>query len=75
VKNPEQYAPQSGEFCAYGVGLWKLFPVDINTCQVRDDKLYLNLNPDILKEFNADFDGDVAKAGNNWPDLVKESGR
>ena len=35
----------------------------------------LNLNADILKKFNADFDGNVAKANKNWPDLVKKNGK
>jgi YHS domain-containing protein len=70
--SPGKYAPQFGGFCAYGVGLGKLFPVDINTWQVRDGKLYLNLNSDILKKFNADFKGNVAKADKNWPDLVEK---
>jgi len=70
--SPEKYAPQCGGFCTYGVALGKLFPVDINTWQVRNGKLYLNLNPDILKKFNADFEGNVAKAEKNWPGLVKK---
>jgi hypothetical protein len=49
--------------------------VDINTWQVRNGKLYLNLNPAIMEKFNADFDGNVAKAGKNWPDLVKKHGK
>ena len=75
TENPAKYAPQCGGFCAYGVGLGKLFPVDINTWQVRNGKLYLNLNPDILKKFNADFEGNVAKADKNWPGLVKKNGK
>ena len=73
--SPDKYAPQCGGFCAYGVGLGKLFPVEITTWQVRNAKLYLNLNADILKKFNADFDGNVAKANKNWPDLVKKNGK
>ena len=73
--SPEKYAPQTGGFCTYGVGLGKLFPVDITTWQVRDGKLYLNLNQDILKKFNADFAGNVAKADKNWPALVKKHGK
>src|SRR6185369_3672677 len=69
TENPDHYAPQFGGYCAYGVGLDKLFPVDIKTWQVRDGKLYLNLNSDVLKKFNADFDGNVAKADKNWPGL------
>jgi YHS domain-containing protein len=75
TENPAKYAPQFGGFCAYGVALGKLFPVDINTWQVRDGKLYLNLNADILKKFNADFGGHVAQAGRNWPELVKKNGK
>lgn len=73
--NPEKYAPQCGGFCAFGVGLGKLFPVDISTWQVRNGKLYLNLNHAILDKFNADFDGNVAKAGQNWPVLVQQHGK
>jgi YHS domain-containing protein len=72
LKSPEKYVPQYGGFCAYGVGLDKLFPVDISTWQVRDNKLYLNLNSAILKEFNADFSGNVDKASKNWPRLVEK---
>src|SRR5580658_2115323 len=73
--NPDKYCPQYGGFCAYGVGLNKLFPVDIDTWQVRNGKLYLNLNKSVLKKFNADFDGNVAKAEINWPGLVAKYGK
>lgn len=75
TEHPDKYAPQFGGFCAYGVGLDKLFPVDITTWQVRDGKLYLNLNADILKAFNADFAGNVTKADKNWPGLIQRSGK
>jgi YHS domain-containing protein len=75
TENPDHYAPQFGGYCAYGVGLDKLFPVDIKTWQVRDGKLYLNLNSDVLKKFNADFDGNLAKADKNWPGLVQQHGK
>lgn len=74
-QNPGKYAPQYGGFCAYGASLGALFPVDISTWQVRNGKLYLNLNPDVLKTFNADFDGYVAKADRNWPGLVAKNGK
>ena len=73
--NPSKYAPQYGGFCAYGVGLGKLFPVDISTWQVRQGKLYLNLNPEILKKFNADIEGNIMKADKTWPGLVTSNGR
>jgi YHS domain-containing protein len=73
--NPDKYVPQFGGFCSFGVSIDKLLPVDISTWQVRDDKLYLNLNHDILKKFNADFDGSVAKATANWPGLVEKNAK
>lgn len=72
--HPENYVPQYGGFCAFGVGLGKLFPVDIKTWQVRNGKLYLNLNSGVLQKFNADFEGNVAKAQKNWPLLVEKNG-
>jgi hypothetical protein len=29
----------------------------------------------VLKKFNADFDGNVAKADKNWPGLVQQHGK
>lgn len=75
TENPEKYVPQCGGFCTYGVSVGKLFPVDISTWQVRNDKLYLNKNPDVLKKFNADIENNIAKANKNWPDLVKKNGK
>jgi len=72
---PEKYAPQCGGYCAYGVSVGALFPVDISTWQVRDGKLYLNLNKSILKKFNAEFAVNVAKADKNWPTLVEKHGK
>ncbi len=64
--------PQFGGFCAYGVAINKVLPVDISTWQVRNGKLYFNLNPDIRIKFDADFDGNLAKAKKNWPGLVEK---
>ncbi len=72
LANPDRYAPQYGGFCAYGVSINILLPVDITTAQVRNDKLYLNVNSDILEKFNADFDGSVSRANTNWPGLFDE---
>lgn len=73
--NPGKYLPQFGGYCAYGAALNALFPVDISTWQVRDGKLYLNLNPTILKAFNQDFSGNVEKARKNWPVLVQKNAK
>lgn len=72
--DPEKYVPQFGGFCAYGVAVGALFPVDITTWQVRNGKLYLNLNPSVAAEFNKDPARFISKAEKNWPGLVKGSG-
>jgi YHS domain-containing protein len=72
---PEKYLPQYGGFCAYGASLGALFPVDISTWQIRDGKLYLNLNPEILAAFNQDFAGSVRKADAAWPGLARQARR
>jgi YHS domain-containing protein len=71
----EAYVPQFGGYCAYGVAKGGLFPVDITTWQIRDGKLYLNLNPAMVEQFNKDLEGNVARAQRNWPELVKQKGR
>ena len=74
MQDPAKYAPQYGGYCAFGVAINAHFPVDINTWQIRDNKLYLNLNPEILEQFNADLAGNIAKANRNWPGLVQKNG-
>jgi YHS domain-containing protein len=73
--DPEKYVPQFGGYCAYGAALGALFPVDVSTWQIRNGKLYLNLNPAIATEFSKNPDGNIAKAEKNWPDLVKKNTR
>ena len=69
---PAKYAPQCGGYCAFGVSVGALFPVDINTWKVDNGKLYFNLNPEIAKLFDKDLKGNVAKAEKNWPGIVKK---
>lgn len=75
TQSPDRFAPQYGGLCTFGVGLDALFPVDFDTRQVRNGKLYLNLNSGILAKFSADFEGNVAKAEKNWPGLVTNNAK
>ena len=74
AQDPDKYAPQNGGFCTFGVSVGALFPVDITTWQVYNDKLYLTLNPDVNALFKQDLDENIAKAANNWPGLVEKNG-
>lgn len=71
LAEPDRFAPQYGGFCAFGVSINILLPVDITTAQVRNGKLYLNVNSQILEKFNADFEGSVTRASENWPGLFE----
>ncbi len=71
-KSPSKYAPQFGGYCAYGIAVGALFPIEVETWQVIDGKLYFNLNPQIVEAFKADTKGNIAKAEKNWPGILKK---
>jgi len=64
--NPERYAPQYGGFCAYGVAVGAKFDGDPHLFRVVNNKLYLNLNPDIQKTWEKDVAGNITKANGLW---------
>jgi len=70
--SPSKYAPQYGGFCAYGASVGALFPIDISTWQVIDEKLYFNLNPAINKIFNKDLKANLKNAEVKWVELQKK---
>lgn len=64
--NPARYAPENGGFCTYGVSVGKKFDGDPRYAAVVDGKLYLFLNEDVLRAFQADVDGTIERAAVNW---------
>ena len=70
AKNPERYAPQYGGFCAWGVAHGKLFDVDPeHGWAVVNNKLYVNLNADILTAWRKEQRKFIKDADANWPKL------
>lgn len=69
AKDPEHYAPQYGGYCAYGMSQGHAVPVDPQAWKIVDDKLYLNYNKDIQKEWFKDIPGHIKEADENWPKL------
>ncbi len=65
-KAPATFVPQFGGFCTFGVSVAKKFDGDPRYAVVRDDKLYVFLNEDVLREFQKDPRGTIAKARENW---------
>lgn len=64
--NPSRFTPQNGGYCTFGVSVGKKFDGDPRYAAVVDGKLYVFLNEDILKAFQKDQAGTIAKAATNW---------
>lgn len=63
---PAKYAPQYGGFCAMGVAMNQKFDTDPMAWHIKGDKLYLNLNKDVQKQWLKDVPGFLETAQVNW---------
>jgi YHS domain-containing protein len=68
--DPDKYAPQYGGYCAFAAAFGKQAPGNPNNFKVVDGKLYLNLNDDVQKKWNADTKALIGKADMQWPQIV-----
>lgn len=59
---PEQYAPQYGGYCAYGVTQGYLVKVEPEQFTVREGKLYLNYDADVQAKWLKDPAGYIRSA-------------
>lgn len=70
--NPEQYAPQYGGYCAWAVAQGTTASVDPkNAWNIVEGKLYLNYNKEIKAKWEQDIPGNIEKADNSWPSVLK----
>ena len=69
LADPERYIPAFGGYCAFGAAKGKLFLVEIDTWQIKNERLLLNYNDEIKAQFDADIDALLARADENWPGL------
>lgn len=72
AKNPRNYAPQYGGYCAFGVSRGYAVGIEPDAWHIVDGKLYLNYNKDVQKEWLKDIPGYVKKADENWPKILAE---
>ena len=68
-KNPEAYLPAYGGFCAYGTAVNAKVDGDPNIWHIVDNRLYLNINHSIDKEWQTNVPGYIADANKNWKHL------
>lgn len=72
-KNPDQYRPQYGGFCAWAIAAKKQrAPGDPNFWRIVDDKLYLNYDSSVQKQWLEDVPGFIRKADENWPKMLDQ---
>jgi hypothetical protein len=64
---PQQYAPQYGGYCAYGLSNGYKAPTDPNAWTIVNGKLYLNYNLDVSAGWNKDRERRIEKADKSWP--------
>lgn len=71
IKYPEKYAPKYGGYCAYAVSLGTTADIDPEAWNIVAGKLYLNLSEKIRDRWNKDITGNIKKADENWPNMLK----
>jgi YHS domain-containing protein len=67
LANPDQYAPQNGGFCTFGVVVEQKLDVDPMVWLIEGDKLYLFLSPQTRSNFLTDKVNNLKKVDMNWP--------
>ena len=71
--NPDKFAPQYNGFCAFGVAGGYKAAIDPAAFTIVQDKLYLNYNSGVQRQWRADVPGFVAKADKSWPQVSKQT--
>ncbi len=72
IRNPEKYAPKYGGYCAYAVSVGTTADIDPEEWNIVEGKLYLNLNRKIRDKWSKDIPGNIKKADQNWPAIIKK---
>jgi YHS domain-containing protein len=72
VAEPSKYAPQYGGYCAYAAALGKKAPGDPTQWSVVENKLYINYDARIQKQWLADVPGFIKKADSKWSDIKND---
>ena len=71
LSDPAHFAPQYGGYCAWAVAQGKTAKGDPEFWKIVDDKLYLNYNAKVQKDWEQDVPGFIKAANGQWPDVLK----
>ena len=69
--DPVKYAPQYGGYCAWAVSRGYTAGIDPDAWKIVNNRLYLNYSLKIQAQWSEDISGNIAKAEENWPKLLK----
>ena len=67
---PEQYAPQYGGYCAYGIAVDSLVKIEVDRWDIVDGKLYLNFDKKFQDNWRADIPGYIQIADDKFEELL-----
>ena len=71
MADPERWAPQYGGYCAWGIAKDRVVSINPTIFRIFNDKLYLNLNMKVHKEWLGSHNGFIATANEKWPDILE----
>ncbi len=66
LENPAYYAPEYDGHCAYGVSRGGKVPGNPHLWRIVDDKLYLNITPNVVGFWEEDIPGNLQLSETNW---------
>ncbi len=69
--DPVKYAPQYGGYCAWAVSRGYTAGIDPEAWKIVNQRLYLNYSTKVQAQWSEDIPGNIAKAEENWPKLLK----
>lgn len=74
-KNPENYIPQFGGYCAYAASINKISPIDPGHWSIENGRLLLQHNDRAQGLWDQDIAGNLKRGDNNWPTLIEKNGK
>lgn len=69
--DPDKFAPQYGGYCAWAVADNTTAEGDPDHWTIHNNKLYLNYNGFIKRQWLENIDANIAKANVNWPGVIE----
>ncbi len=71
--NPEKYVPAFGGYCSFAISNGKAVSCDPEAFLIRDGRLYVMKNKDVLRIWSTDHEGYLSKAKAQWAKQVSGS--